>query len=244
MSVSENKELKQHALGVLFSQSNSFSNLQGNVFQHIVAEVQLLSSKICEQFQVPSDSKVCDDSVSFELFSLLLSASKTETGHQLLLTQPQLLHHLLIHACHSPARTQRTLLPIMKAIVENGNITDINQACPAIEMDGHCLRGLQWLMLFVIAGQLKLQRKQHRQGNQKPTTDITMLESLQSSSSHWARVNVTIELAQFAKTFLSSQCLKNTPWSSFSKVLGSKYILTCIRHVNVFDFCCLAGIVL
>lgn len=144
MSIYQNKneiDLREHMVGILFSQYGKLTELQKQALLHIVNEIHLESTRVLDEWKTMMmlnddnnnmnnngeltllNSKLINtesnDSYCFELLSLVLALSGSNVGQEYLSQQKELFYDILTLLHTSSDRVKRQVLSLVRRIIPN-----------------------------------------------------------------------------------------------------------------------------
>nr|XP_027195486.1 E3 ubiquitin-protein ligase MYCBP2-like [Dermatophagoides pteronyssinus] len=129
--------LREHMVGILFSQSGKLSELQRQVCTHIVNEIHYESRRVYEEWEtmllllsssnenqknyeteeIDDTTIIPNDFYCFELLSLLLALSGSNVGQEYLSEQIELLNDILTLLHTSSDRVKRQILSLIRRVI-------------------------------------------------------------------------------------------------------------------------------
>lgn len=143
LSIYQNKneiDLREHMVGILFSQYGKLTELQKQALLHIVKEIHLESARVLDDWKAMLmfnddnnnmnngeltlfNSKLINtesnDSYCFELLSLVLALSGSNVGQEYLSQQKELFYDILTLLHTSSDRVKRQVLSLVRRIIPN-----------------------------------------------------------------------------------------------------------------------------
>lgn len=116
--------LKEHVVGILFSQSSKLTHLQKQVCSHIVGAIKKEAARLREGWEVnlcsggePATPEAISDTYCFEMMSLVLALSGSSVGRSYLASQYAFIKDLLNLLHTGSARIQRQVIALLRRIL-------------------------------------------------------------------------------------------------------------------------------
>jgi len=208
--VTDDVDLKEHMVGILFSHSGELTKLQRQVCAHIVGSIRRETSRVKSQWQLSmTQSDALSDAYCFELLSLLLALSGSTVGRRYVAQQNSLIEDLvsLLHTASQRVQRQvvlllrRTLLDIaprsFASLLGISSLppTDLSALASCTDQQP----GLLDVFLACIAKALSVQVKSRRPAAMSKSTSVQLADSslsVDNGERWWMRGCISAQLAE------------------------------------------------
>ncbi|XP_050423071.1 E3 ubiquitin-protein ligase MYCBP2 isoform X2 [Adelges cooleyi] len=253
-SVDESKDLKEHMVGILFSQ-NRLTHLQKQVCTHIVEAIKKEATTVREEWEKTAGKKdsvtangtaTPTDAYCFEMLSMVLALSGSNVGRSYLANQHDLLSNLLSLLHTGSARVQRQVTLLLKRVLPEvspgvmASLTDARLPCTELSMASHppyrCRQvGLLDHFLAVIAKALTLQVKVKGVGGSKVVNSVKLHDvDLDVDDSRWylrgaASRQLADDIIQILLDMANGKFCDDENWKSVSRAAIAENILRLTR---------------